>query len=45
MFGSDFPFGVPEHELKKILSLHLEKPVEKAILSGNLIQLLSDSNI
>ena len=45
MFGSDFPFGVPAHELKKILNLHLEKTAEKAILSENLIQLLADSNI
>ena len=45
MFGSDFPFGDPSTELKKILSLNLEKDTEKEILSGNVIRLLSDSNV
>ncbi len=45
MFGSDFPFGDPAYELKKIINLNLEKDAEKAVLSENLIQLLSDSNI
>ncbi|MBU0463929.1 MAG: amidohydrolase [Proteobacteria bacterium] len=45
MFGSDFPFGDPADELKKIVILNLERDVEKALLSENLIQLLSDSNI
>jgi len=45
MFGSDFPFGEPAVELKKIVDLNLGKDIEKAILSGNLIQLLSDGNV
>ncbi len=45
MFGSDFPFGDPAYELQKITDLGLERDVEKAILSGNLIHLLSNSNI
>jgi hypothetical protein len=45
MFGSDFPFGDPAHELTKVLNLNLEKEAKKAILSENLIQLLSNSNI
>ena len=45
MFGSDFPFGDPAYELEKIIKLNLERDLEKAILSDNLIQLLSDSNI
>ncbi|WP_300464645.1 amidohydrolase family protein [Desulfobacula sp.] len=45
MFGSDFPFGDPADELKKIVTLNLEKNVEKAVLSSNLIKLISDSNI
>ena len=44
MFGSDFPFGDPAYELKKITTLNLEKDVEKAVLSRNFIQLLSGSN-
>ncbi len=45
MFGSDFPFGNPAYELSKVLNLNLGEEVEKAILSENLVQLLSDSNI
>jgi len=45
MFGSDFPFGDPAYELKKIIDLKLEKDAQKKVLSENLIQLLSDSNI
>ncbi len=45
MFGSDFPFGDPAEELKKIVHLNLKKDVEKKVLSENLIQLLSYSNI
>ncbi|WDP93002.1 MAG: amidohydrolase family protein [Desulfobacter sp.] len=45
MFGSDFPFGDPAAELKKIIDLNLRKAIEKAVLSGNLIRLLSESNI
>jgi uncharacterized protein len=45
MFGSDFPFGDPAYELEKIINLNLTKRIEKAVVSENLIHLLSDSNI
>lgn len=41
MFGSDFPFGTPKSELKKIRDLKLDIEVEKAILGGNFLTLLS----
>lgn len=44
MFGSDFPFGDPGRELGKITDLGLGHGVERAVLSGNLIDLLSGSN-
>ncbi len=45
MFGSDFPFGDPASELGKITRMQLDKHVEEAVLSGNLVRLLSDSNL
>lgn len=45
LFGSDFPFGEPAVELRKILNLNLPKDIEIQILSENLKRLLSDSNI
>ncbi|NOX33942.1 MAG: amidohydrolase family protein [Deltaproteobacteria bacterium] len=45
MFGSDFPFGDPGYELQKIKALGLGLNIEKAILSQNILHLLSDSNI
>jgi len=39
MFGSDFPFGDPASELRKVRSLGLDPGTEKAILSGNFMRL------
>jgi predicted TIM-barrel fold metal-dependent hydrolase len=39
LFGSDFPFGSPSAELKKVRSLALDREVEAAVLGGNFIQL------
>jgi hypothetical protein len=43
LFGSDFPFGSPSAELKKVRSLGLDHEVEAAVLSGNFTQLQSIS--
>jgi predicted TIM-barrel fold metal-dependent hydrolase len=43
LFGSDFPFGSPSAELKKVRSLALDGEVETAILGGNFIQLQGTS--
>ncbi len=40
MFGSDFPFGTPKSELRKICALNLGEEVEKAVLGQNLLKLL-----
>jgi predicted TIM-barrel fold metal-dependent hydrolase len=39
LFGSDFPFGSPSAELRKVRSLELDPDVEAAILGGNFIRL------
>jgi len=41
MFGSDFPFGSPPDELRKVRSLGLDPEVEAAVLGGNFIRLQS----
>ena len=45
LFGSDFPFGEPKRELDKILGLPIERHFKEAICGGNLLRLLSDSNL
>lgn len=42
MFGSDFPFGHPGHELSKVRSLPVEQTVQTALTGGNLQRLLAD---
>jgi hypothetical protein len=44
MFGSDFPFGDPRSEAKKIQMLHLNETQKEALLSGNVTRLLAESN-
>jgi hypothetical protein len=39
LFGSDFPFGNPAAELRKVRSLGLESGVEAAVLGGNFLRL------
>jgi len=39
LFGSDFPFGNPSSELRKIYSLELDPAVEAEILGGNFMRL------
>jgi predicted TIM-barrel fold metal-dependent hydrolase len=39
LFGSDFPFGSPSAELRKVRSLGLDPKVEAALLGGNFIRL------
>lgn len=43
LFGSDFPFGQPGIELKKLLNLGLPKDEEEKILGGNILRLLNQS--
>jgi len=42
MFGSDFPFGTPPSELRKVRSLGLDSTVEAAVLGGNFLRLQGD---
>ena len=42
MFGSDFPFGMPGHELRKVLSLGLSSYDLDMVLSGNLLRLINE---
>lgn len=35
LFGSDYPFGIPTHELRKILDLKLSKEQAQAVLGEN----------
>lgn len=44
MFGSDFPFGDPSVELRKILRLNLPAGEQEAVIGGNIIRLLEESN-
>jgi predicted TIM-barrel fold metal-dependent hydrolase len=39
LFGSDFPFGSPSAELRKVRSLGLDRDVEAAVLGGNFSRL------
>lgn len=39
LFGSDFPFGSPSAELRKVRSLGLDPEVEAAVLSNNFLRL------
>jgi hypothetical protein len=41
LFGSDFPFGSPAAELRKVRSLGLDPQVEAAVLGGNFTHLQS----
>lgn len=40
VFGSDFPFGLPENELKKITSLNISKVDKEKITGGNIKRIL-----
>lgn len=40
IFGSDFPFGMPGNEKKKILDLNINDTDKELILSGNILRLL-----
>jgi hypothetical protein len=40
IFGSDFPFGLPESEKQKILDLDIRDEDKELILSGNIMRLL-----
>ena len=44
MFGSDFPFGDPRSEARKIQMLQLNEKEMEALLSGNVTRLLAESN-
>jgi predicted TIM-barrel fold metal-dependent hydrolase len=44
MFGSDFPFGDPVQEYRKIMALELDAAEKAAILMGNILALLSNVN-
>ena len=44
MFGSDFPFGSPASELRKIRGLNLNSEKEAALLSNNFQYLESQIN-
>jgi uncharacterized protein len=45
LFGSDFPFGSPKDELKKIMRLPIAENNIEAIIGGNLKRLLAKSNL
>lgn len=42
LFGSDFPFGAPGHELRKVESLGLSNRHLDMVLGGNLLRLIDD---
>ena len=42
MFGSDYPFGDPAGELRKVRDLDLEPGVEAAVVGGNFLRLQKD---
>jgi len=39
LFGSDFPFGSPSRELRKVRRLELAPGVQEAVLGGNFLRL------
>ncbi|MFB3925346.1 MAG: amidohydrolase family protein [Syntrophales bacterium] len=41
LFGSDFPFGIPGHELQKIVNLGVSKEEFNDITGGNILRLLN----
>lgn len=44
-FGSDFPFGDPKNELKKVLRLKVSEREKDRLVAGNILDLLATSNI
>jgi predicted TIM-barrel fold metal-dependent hydrolase len=40
LFGSDFPFGDPKRELRKIMDLSISESEKARILRENILQLL-----
>ena len=42
LFGSDFPFGAPGHELRKVQALNLPSADQDRILSGNILDLINN---
>jgi len=42
LFGSDFPFGAPGHELRKVEALDLPSMDLEKIVSGNFLNLIDD---
>jgi predicted TIM-barrel fold metal-dependent hydrolase len=42
LFGSDFPFGAPGHELRKVEALNLPSMDLEKIVSGNFLSLIDD---
>lgn len=45
LFGSDFPFGSPGAELRKVLRMGLGEVETEAVTGRNILRLLADSNI
>ncbi|NLI80487.1 MAG: amidohydrolase family protein [Deltaproteobacteria bacterium] len=43
-FGSDFPFGDPPSEARKILNLRISEGEKARVLAGNIKRLLAESN-
>jgi hypothetical protein len=43
LFGSDFPFGDPGHELRKVYSLGLSGPDLELVASGNILRLIAEA--
>jgi predicted TIM-barrel fold metal-dependent hydrolase len=44
MFGSDFPFGDPASELRKIFRLNTGDAEREDIIGGNVLRLIGGSN-
>ena len=42
LFGSDFPFGAPGHELRKVETLNLSGTDRDKVLGGNILDLISN---
>ena len=42
LFGSDFPFGAPSHELRKVQALNLPSADQDKILCGNILGLINN---